>query len=302
MVNLPLSLQRFWRRRVAKIQVRRMTFSYPENLPVHWHPEKPEWSQVVNASSLLMPYLEPYLCQAIRDALPHITDPALQEEAKGYIGQEAQHHMQHRRFNEIFLAKNESYKVLREYEAVLEKDYLELRRTRDLKFHLAYAAGFETMALAVAHMLINGRSFYFRGADPVVSSLIIWHFVEELEHKHAAYDVYQHVVGNYFLRIYGLAYAIWHTFSHTRRAYGVLLRKDGLWRNWKSQLRLKLLISRILLTSFPLILKSLVPWHNPGTVVDPDWARDWVELFDKRLGQLDHLDTQRIDLMPSQTI
>ena len=34
-------------------------------------------------------------------ALPHITDPALREEAKAWMGQEAQHFKQHRRFNEV---------------------------------------------------------------------------------------------------------------------------------------------------------------------------------------------------------
>src|SRR3954453_13320775 len=32
------------------ILVRRVTFEYPDDLDAHWHPDMPEWSQVVNAS------------------------------------------------------------------------------------------------------------------------------------------------------------------------------------------------------------------------------------------------------------
>src|SRR5690349_1418702 len=91
------------------ILVRRISFSYPDDLKAHWHPGKPEWSQIVNASSLLMPYLEPYLIEAIRDAIPKITDEKLAEEARGYMGQEAHHYKQHRRFNELLLAEGGGY-------------------------------------------------------------------------------------------------------------------------------------------------------------------------------------------------
>jgi predicted metal-dependent hydrolase len=283
----------------AGILVRRISFEYPDDLKAHWHPERAEWSQMVSAASLLMPYLEPYLIEAIRDALPRITDPKLAEEAKGYMGQEAHHYKQHRRFNELLLAEGGGYEALREHEALLDDDYERYRRERDLDFHLAYAAGFETMALAIGHMLIGGREHWFRGADPAVSSLVLWHFVEELEHKHAAFDVYQHVVGRYGLRVKGLVFAMYHTLSRTRRAYVALLKQDGLWGSWRTRWRLKLLLGRILVDTLPWILESLLPWHDPSRFADPEWARDWVRLYDTDDKAVIHLDTSHIDLVPS---
>ena len=215
------------------ILVRRIRFEYPADLAPHWNAARPEWSQVVNACSLLMPSLEPYLIESIREGMAQIRDPALLAEAKSYCGQEAHHFKQHRRFNDLLLAKG--HEALRDYERTLEEDYARFQRERPLAFHLAYAAGFETMALAIGHMLIRMRTFFFRDADPAVSSLVLWHFVEELEHKHAAFDVYQQVVGRWGRRVRGLVFAMWHTMSRSRRAYIMLLRRDGLWgTSWAS--------------------------------------------------------------------
>ena len=282
------------------ILVRQVQFRYPEDLPPHWHPERPEWSQVVNAASLLMPYLEPYLIDAIREATKRIGDPALAEEARAYMGQEAHHYKQHRRFNDLIAARG--YDGIRDYERLLTEDYGRFTRERSLEFHLAYAAGFETMALAIGHMLIRMRAWFFGGAEPAVSSLVLWHFVEELEHKHAAFDVYQHVVGRYRLRVYGLLFAMWHTLSRTRRAYVMLLRHDGLWRTWRTRMRLKLLMLRIFGYLTPWILEAMLPWHQPRRFRDPEWAREWVRLYDDGEGRLVRLDTSRMHLSPGEML
>jgi predicted metal-dependent hydrolase len=282
------------------ILVRRMQFRYRDDLRAHWNRERPEWSQVVNAASLLMPYLEPYLIAAIRAALERIEDPSLRAEAVAYMGQEAHHYKQHRRFNDLLVARG--YDGIRDYERTLERDYERFLAERPLEFHLAYAAGFETMALAIGHMLIRMRGWFFRGADPDVASLVLWHFVEELEHKHAAFDIYQHVVGRYGMRLYGLLFAMWHTLSRTRRAYVMLLRHDGLWGRPRTRLRMKLLMTRIFGYITPWILEACLPWHRPSRFRDPEWAREWIRLYDTGEAGLLHLDTRRIEQMPAALV
>lgn len=277
------------------IRVRRLQFVYPDDLTAHWHPARPEWSQVVNAASLLMPHLEPYLIDAIRGALPQIATPNLRAEARAYMGQEAHHWKQHRRFNDLLLGRG--YDGIRDYEAQLAGDYEALVRERPLAFHLAYAAGFETMALAIGHMLIRMRGHFFRDADPAVSSLVLWHFVEELEHKHAAFDVYQAVVGRFGLRVRGLVFAMHHTLSRTRQAYVMLLRHDGLWGTWRTRWRLKLLMLRIFAYLTPWVLEAMLPWHQPRRFADPVWARRWVRRHEAGAA-VTHLDTSRIHLAP----
>lgn len=277
------------------ILVRRVQFDFPDGLAAHWHPARPAWSQVVNAASLLMPYLEPFLIEAIREAIPQLRDPALAAEARGYVGQEAHHFRQHRRFNDRVIALG--YEGIREYEAQLARDYEALSR-EPLAFRLAYAAGFETMALALGHYLIRDRVHLFAGADPAVTSLVLWHFVEELEHKHAAFGVYQAISGDWWLRVRGLAYAMWHTLSRTREAYRMLLRRDGLWGTWRTRIELKLVMLRLFGYVTPWILEALSPWHDPARFADPEWARDWMRLYDAGEPRLLRLDTARIGELP----
>lgn len=253
----------------------------------------------MNASSLLMPYLEPFLIDAIREAIPKIENAELREEAKAYLGQEAHHFKQHRRFNDLLLAGG--YERLREYEATLAADYAALRE-RPLAFRLAYAAGFETMALAIGHMLVRDRVFFFADADRNVSSLVLWHFVEEVEHKRAAFDVYQAVVGSYAQRMRGLAYAMWHTLRRTRQAYVMLLEADGRWGTLRTRVAMKLLMARIAAHCLPRILEAVLPWHDPARVADPPWIREWIELYERDEPGLLRLDTGRIAAMPAALV
>jgi uncharacterized protein len=283
----------------APLRVRKVQFAYPDDLEAHWNRARPEWSQVVNASSLLMPYLEPFLIDAVREAIPQLEDPALREEARAYLGQEAHHFKQHRRLNDLLLVRG--YESLRAYEQTLVDDY-EMLRQRPLAFRLAYAAGFETMALAIGHMLVRHRTYLFRNADPAVSSLVLWHFVEEVEHKRAAFDVYQAVVGSYPQRLRGLVYGMWHTLRRTRQAYIALLRQDGLWGRWRTRVALKALMFRIAAACGPRILESALPWHDPGRVPDPPWMQEWVALYERGEAGLTRLDTRRIHLGPAALV
>ena len=184
----------------ARMTVRRMGFAYPAAMGGHWNRRRPEFSQIVNAASLAMPYLEPYLIKTMREARPQIRDAVLQAALDDYVAQEAMHFQQHRKFNNELKARG--YRAIEEIEATLASDYRKLGETRSLAFNLAYAEGFESMALAIGQMLIADREFLFGDSESGVASLILWHFVEEIEHKNVAYDVFDHLAGNYFRRVH----------------------------------------------------------------------------------------------------
>ena len=93
------------------ILVRKVQFEFPENLKPCWNPAKPVFSQLANGASVLLPHMEPFITDSIRQASKHITGSALLEEAKAWMGQEAQHFKQHRRFNEVLIAAVSPRKV-----------------------------------------------------------------------------------------------------------------------------------------------------------------------------------------------
>jgi uncharacterized protein len=278
------------------IEVRKMPFEFPPDFQPHWHPDEPALSQLINGTSILLPYMEPFIIDAIRDTSKLITDPALQQEAKAWIGQEAQHFMQHRRFNEVLIAKG--YPQLREREKEIEQEYEDLRK-RSLKYQVAYTAGFETLALATAHAMIADRAHLLRGADPAVASMWLWHLVEEIEHKNVAFDVYQHVYGDYWYRVYGMFAALLHLFQMVRGSYMVLLTADGLWGKWKTHWAIKKFAFRFFTSSMPGILRHALPWHRPSHVADPAWMKEWVALFDKGEMGVAKLDTTKLQQSPA---
>ncbi len=254
------------------IRIRKVGFEFDEHLDPQWHPQRPEWGHMVNGASLTMPYLEPFLIKTLREALPLIDDVDLKEDVRGFVGQEAQHYTTHRRYNERL--KTNGYPMLAEVEASFERGYARLSQ-RSLHFRLAYTAGFETMTMGITGWLVNHREALFAGADPTVSSFVLWHMVEETEHKSVAYDVYQHVAGGYWLRVVGLLAGSFHVGWLSRRAYKVMLQTDGLWRRPRSRLRLWAMVGRFFLRSGAAMLRSLRPGYHPDYVDDPGWVHAW---------------------------
>ncbi len=183
------------------IEVRKIQFPFPANFHPHWHPDDPALSQLVNGASMLLPYMEPFIIDTMREAMKQVSDPGLLAEAKGWIAQESHHFAQHRRFNEVLIAQG--YPQLRQREKVIEQEYDDLRK-RSLKYRVAYTAGFETLALATSHAIIADRAHLLRDADPAVASMWLWHAVDEIEHKNLAFDMYQHLYGDYWFRVYGM--------------------------------------------------------------------------------------------------
>ena len=169
------------------IKASKVPFDFSNAIAPIWHPRQREWSHMVNGAPLAIPYLEPFLNRTLREAMGSITDPDLFEDIDGFIRQEAQHYTNHRRYNKRLKASG--YPELADVEATFEADYAALEK-RSLERRLAYCAGFETMIMGVTEWLIEEWDQLFNGADPTVTSLVLWHMVEETEHKSVAFDVF----------------------------------------------------------------------------------------------------------------
>ncbi|MDO8290251.1 MAG: metal-dependent hydrolase [Parvibaculum sp.] len=276
----------------SRMTLRRPPFAFSRDKALHWNAGKPEFSQIVNAASLAMPYLEPYLIKTMREARPLITDAQLVRDLDLYCGQESAHYRQHRKFNDELKALRPE--IIDTLEAALAADYARLARDRSLTFNLAYAEGFESMALAIGHMLIEEREFLFGGAESAVASLVLWHFVEEIEHKNVTFDVFKHISGSYLWRITGLFYATGHIMWRTRRGYHALLKADGLWRNLRSRLALAHVLFRIFKSLTPKFLRILHPAYHPSQVADPEWVSAWAAIYEASDTAAARLDTHRL--------
>lgn len=272
--------------------VRRMRFPYPESLEAWWNPARPEFSQIVNAGSLSMPFLEPYLIETMRKAKERISDPKLLQDVDQYIAQESTHFRQHQLFNKRIAELG--YTTVPKHEVRLKLDYDSLARNRSFTFNLAYAEGFEAMGLTVGNMLVEDREYLFGKSEPSVASLILWHFVEEIEHKTVTYDVFKALDGRYAWRIYGLLYATIHIFFRSWQAYRQLLIEDGRWYNLGNRITIYLLLARIFRKLAPRLARIFKPGYDPREVPDPDWVKQWWRLHREGSDTLGELDMNRL--------
>jgi len=260
-----------------EIIVRKIPFAFDEGINPIWHPDQPEWSHMINGGSLTMPYLEPFLIRTVREAMTKIDDPGLLQDARSFNAQEGQHFRNHRRFNE--LVKANGYAELSQIEDELEADYARLQK-KSLKWRLAYTAGFETMTMGVTEWLISQRSKLFTGADPSVASFVLWHMVEETEHKTVAFDLYQHLYNDYWARVWGIVSGSWHVVKFSRKAYVLSLKKDGRWADVGSRWTTLKRSMNFVWNVGKLLVKSASPGHHPNQVSDPEWVTQWMHAYD----------------------
>ena len=276
------------------ILVRRIPFRFDEGIDPVWNKSRPEWSHMVNGASLTMPYLEPFLIKTVREALTQVDDPELKADVEGFMGQEGAHYRNHRRYNDILKAH---YPELAEVEAIMERDYAKFQK-RSLKWRLAYTAGFETMTIGMTEWLIRQRGDLFSGADTNVSSLVLWHMVEETEHKNVAYDLYKHLFGkDYFAQQWGLIVGSWHVAWMSRKGYKRMLQRDARWNKISSRLTLYGMIARFFWHASPAMLRALVPGYHPTKVKDPAWIDHWADAYNGLAeGEIPLLDTSNPEI------
>ncbi len=259
----------------APPQVRRLRFEWPEDQDPDWTPRQPELACVANAVSLLMPHVEPYVVASVRTALPRLDEP-LRAEAEAWIGQETAHHGAHARFNRTLLARRPGLARIDRWTARL----LAWLGRRSERFGLAYAAGAETIAFLVARWVDRRASELFRGADPVATTLFLWHLAEEVEHKTVAFDVHRATGGRRLGYAGGMAVAL------AVMAWATLLGTvAGLWgahrlRHPSTHVRMATWTLSFTFDLLPALAGALFGGHHPSDMADPVWLPTWLRSYD----------------------
>lgn len=174
--------------------------------------------------------------------------------------------------------KSKGYPELARFEEEMAADFEELRK-RSLQRRMAYTAGFETMTLSFTRWLVKDRVHLFQGADTRVASFILWHMVEETEHKRVAHKIYQLACPGYWPRVRGVLQAGLHVIHYTRKTYHLMLKKDGLWARPASRWTTFKLAMQFCWNVIPPMLATLVPGHDPARQRDPDWVERWIDNY-----------------------
>jgi predicted metal-dependent hydrolase len=244
---------------------------------IHWTPDSPEFAQFWNASSTLLPYLEPFLNRTVREAAKALpaTEAQLIEDARIFIAQEGSHYRNHAKLNQIL--RDSGYPGLVGRERGVKADYDRYEKEKGLKYCLGYAEGFETLGPIFAGFFLEAaRELKKTDVDSSTATLWRWHFAEEYEHRHVCHELYQRLYGGYWFRIYGIAYAGRHMLDYILRTMSYLLGEDHkagrVDRSLRSHLRRTGMLLRLLAYVTPRALSALSPRYDPKNIPEPAGA------------------------------
>ena len=284
---------------MTALEVRRPKFDFTGDVPWEWNPANPQFSFFMNATSMIAICFEQMIVAAVQEAKPLITDPEVAAEATAFLRQEAQHASTHRKHVDALIQR---YPGLQRTFDDAMASFDEVTNTTPLKFRLAYIADLEATFTPSFKMMLDNEATLFRPGDDRVASLLMWHFVEEVEHRSSALVIYDAAVGDKWYRIRALPAVFRHLVGVARIiADGVNDHVPEADRKVDARIFLpafglkQALRERLTRTRSPIpgafatvprrqrylaavrVLLSQTPFHNPEHQPLPQFADEWFE-------------------------
>lgn len=155
-------------------------------------------SHVLAVLSSVFPDGEDFFVRSVRAVSERVQDPRLAADVQGFIGQESMHGREHRvlndRLSELGYPTHAIEKYVRRLTAVRE-------RVQGKKANLGFTAALEHYTATLAESLLTDPEAQAQIGHPGVRDLLMWHALEEAEHKAVAFDVYKSVGGSELMRV-----------------------------------------------------------------------------------------------------
>ena len=174
------------------IKPRRMDFDMTLLRDKYFFRGNPILSTLMYALSASFPDGERFFIDSVRHYQKDIEDPALLAQIRGFIGQEAHHSRIHEDFN----AQAESLGIAMEKIQKRFKRRIDTARRRlDPGRQLAITAALEHVTATLAQWTLENPEAGMGDDDhSPLREMLIWHAMEEIEHKAVAFDVYRTAV------------------------------------------------------------------------------------------------------------
>ena len=260
---------------MSNLEVRKFDWDF-EGIPFIWNAEQPRFSVLMNQITFVIISFERYITKAMREAEAEgrITDEAVKTEARLFGQQEGVHAAAHMKHARALIAQ---YPGLQSILDRCQESYDEQFEAQPLEYHLAYAGCMEAIFTPFFKMILDHREILFSGGDERLSSMLLWHFCEEIEHRSSALMVYDHVVGSYRYRF---------TNSRPMRAHVRALFSMAV-EEFKKHVPdvphsayegnpFASVPRRATMRSAIGILASQAPWHDPEHQPLPDYYDEWI--------------------------
>jgi uncharacterized protein len=155
-------------------------------------------SHVLTVLSSVFPDGEDYFVRSVEAAQDRVADPVLRTDVEGFIGQESMHGREHRVLNERLAALGYPTPAIGAYVRWL---FRTRERIQNQRLHLAFTAALEHYTATLAETLLTDPEARGVIGHEGVRYLLMWHALEESEHKAVAFDVYKEIGGGEGMRI-----------------------------------------------------------------------------------------------------
>ena len=248
---------------------RDIRFALPADRICDWHQEGPAVTEFMNALSLMFPAGERFFMDSVRFYRDQITDPALQQQVAGFIGQEAMHTREHVEYNDLMTAAGLPAEQLDRW---LWKFLSRIRQLFGPKNALAATIALEHYTAMLADKVLRDPGYV--GGVEGYQHVWMWHAYEETEHKSVSFDVWSAVtqpgLGSYLRRTLNMVLTtlvFWTTLTYFMSS---LLRAHSR-RHGEIGLASMLRLGRFVFTPFgprtgviPSILHEYIDYYRPG--------------------------------------
>lgn len=181
------------------VQPRRIRFNYPvAALDRHFVQGDLVMSHMIAHLSAVFPEGEDFFIRSVRRYSDQITDPDLKDQVKGFIGQEVTHGREHRALNERL---HEMGYPTRRIDRLVNRRQKAIEARFSPLTCLAITAALEHFTAVFAETLLSDERAQALLGTTEVRSMLLWHAIEESEHRSVAFDVYRAVGGDEARRI-----------------------------------------------------------------------------------------------------
>lgn len=251
------------------ITVRKINFTVPEASsfnPIYML-NSPAFSYRFTAIGLYAALLEPAMVKAIQKVIKNITDPELKSDVEKFCHQEAQHYVQHKRFNKLILSQG--YPGLEECVKDLDEEFQHFLNEKPEKFMIGYIEGFESFTTQSAIQALSAGIFDHPDNSREFSDLFKWHMVEEIEHRTVAFDLYNHLYGDYLYRAKMCWFAQKHQERFITKCSELMSAHDVSRFGEKHQINPKI-VKLLKFQKLKKSLKSMMPNYSPHKYVISD--------------------------------
>jgi len=254
----------------------------------YWHGGDPVTTHFFNALQAMFPEGERFFMDSARDVRDMLgkdnISAELNEQIRLFIRQEAMHGREHDAWTTALISLG--YIGMEGFDLKLKRDNKWSKKHLKPIWRLAMTAASEHFTASLAHLFIYKRPDFIEQAASPFRELLVYHAMEEVEHKAVCYDLYNEAKGGYFLRIAGMVFVTFDLLIRLRNRQEYLLKKDGQWTPENRKKARDLLWGKdgIMRVLAPYLLQYFRPDFHPW---ETDERRDLLEKYKREMQVID---------------